>query len=185
LSATLPLTRRDWLEAGQRLLRDGGVAALKLRPLAASLGISTGSFYHHFKDFDAFLVELAKYYSGEQLAGNLARVAREAATPFERIVSASRIAGEVALPELIAAMRAWAARDPRAAVEVEALERALLDFLGGCFADMGFSADEAAARAFVLLSAASGQVCQPEVTGGRGALGRLVIEMTVAGAGRG
>jgi len=180
-----PLTRRDWLEAGQTLLRKRGVAGLKLRPLAASLGISTGSFYHHFADFETFLAELARYYSGEQLAEHLRVVRAEASTPYERIVRASQIAHEVVLSELIAAMRAWARRDPAVAVEVDALEQGLQAFLAECFADLGFSADEAKVRAFVLLSAASGGVTPPELTDGKGALGRLIIEMACAGASNG
>ncbi|HVM99597.1 MAG TPA: TetR/AcrR family transcriptional regulator [Caulobacteraceae bacterium] len=178
----VPLSRRDWLEAGQALLRKQGVAGLKLRPLAASLGISTGSFYHHFDDFDAFLAELARYYSGEQLAENLRRVRSEAHTPYERIVRASQVAHEVVLSELIGAMRAWARRDPSVAVEVEALEQALMAFVAECFADLGFSADEAKMRAFVLLCAASGGVTPPDLAAGKGALGRLIIEMACAGA---
>jgi AcrR family transcriptional regulator len=177
-----PLTRRDWLEAGQALLRKRGVAGLKLRPLAASLGISTGSFYHHFADFDAFLAELARYYSGEQLAEHLRVVHAEATTAYDRIVRASQIAHEVVLSELIAAMRAWARRDPAVAVEVDTLEQGLLAFLAECFADLGFTADEASVRAFVLLSAASGGVTPPELADGKAALGRLIIDMACAGA---
>ncbi|HEY1751964.1 MAG TPA: TetR/AcrR family transcriptional regulator [Caulobacteraceae bacterium] len=172
-----PLSRRDWLEAGQRLLRQRGAAGLKLRPLAASLGISTGSFYHHFADFDAFLAALARYYSGEQLAEHIAIVRRDAASPYERIVRASQLAQEVVLSELIAAMRAWARCDARAAAEVEALEAALTAFLGECFVELGFTADEAATRAYVMLSAASGGVAHPVLAGGNGELGRLLLEL--------
>lgn len=179
--STAPLGRRDWLEAGQRLLRTSGVGGLKLRALAASLGISTGSFYHHFSDFDAYLVALAKYYSGEQLAANIATVLREAHTPYDRIVRASQLAGETALPELIAAMRAWARRDGRVAPEVAVLEQGLMDFMAECFVGLGFTQAQAVARAFVMLSVAGGEVAPPDL-GDKGRFGRVIIDLVCQGA---
>jgi AcrR family transcriptional regulator len=176
-----PLGRRDWLEAGQRLLRTSGVGGLKLRALADSLGISTGSFYHHFSDFDAYLVALAKYYSGEQLAASIATVMREAHTPYDRIVRASRLAGETALPELIAAMRAWARRDERVAPEVAILEQGLMDFLAECFVSLGFTQEQAVARAFVMLSVAGGEVPPPDL-GDKHRFGGVIIDLVCAGA---
>jgi AcrR family transcriptional regulator len=181
LKPTAALSRRDWLEAGQRLLRSAGVGGLKLRALAGSLGISTGSFYHHFSDFDAYLVALAKYYSGEQMAANIVTVLREAHTPYDRIVRASQLAGDTALPELIAAMRAWARRDARVAPEVAVLEQGLMDFLAGCFVGLGFTPEQAAARAFVMLSVAGGEVAPPDL-GDKGRFGRVIIDLVCEGA---
>jgi AcrR family transcriptional regulator len=176
-AGTVPLTRRDWLEAGQKLLRAGGVTGLKLRLLARSLNISTGSFYHHFANFDVYLGELARYYSGEQLEENLRLVKRRAGTPFERLLCASQLSQDLALPELIAAMRAWARHDQRAASAVTALETTLGEFLAECFLDLGFTRDEAYTRAFVLLSTASGEVALPPINGGQIQLARLIIDL--------
>jgi AcrR family transcriptional regulator len=173
----VPLTRRDWLEAGQKLLRSSGVTGLKLRLLARSLNISTGSFYHHFADFDLYLGELARYYSGEQLEDNLRLVKRRAATPFERLLCASQLAQDLELPELIAAMRAWARHDHRAASAVTALETTLSAFLAECFLDLGFGRDAANTRAFVLLSTASGDVARPPISGGKTELAQLIIDL--------
>lgn len=178
---TAPLGRRDWLEAGQRLLRTDGVGGLKLRKLTDSLGVSTGSFYHHFSDFDAYLVALAKYYSGEQLAASIATVMREAHTPHDRIVRASQLARESSLPELMAAMRAWARRDERVAPEVTVLEQGLMDFLAEGFVGLGFTREQAVARAFVMLSVATAEMPAPDL-GDRGRCGRLIIELLCEGA---
>ena len=178
-----PLGRRDWLEAGQRLLRTAGVSGLKLRALAGSLGISTGSFYHHFSDFDAYLVALAKYYSGAQLAASIATVLREAHTPYERIVRASQLAHDVKLPELMVAMRAWARRDERVGPEVAILEQGLMDFLAACFVGLGFTHEQAVARAFVMLSVAGGEVEPPDL-GKKGRFRRVIVDLVCAGAPR-
>jgi AcrR family transcriptional regulator len=181
LKPTAPLGRRDWLEAGQQLLRTSGVGGLKLHALAASLGISTGSFYHHFSDFDAYLVALAKYYSGEQLAANIATVRREAASPYERILRASELAREIDLPSLMVAMRAWARRDARVAAEVAALEQGLMDFLTECFEGLGLAREAAQVRAFVMMSAACAEVTPPDLNDNH-RLGRAIIDLVCAGA---
>jgi AcrR family transcriptional regulator len=149
------LTREAWLKAGQALLRSSGLKALRLRPLAASLNISTGSFYHHFKDFDGYLGQLADYYSGEQLTGNLARICAGAASPRDQILLASRLALEQDLPRLVLAMRAWAHGDPRALAAVQVVDSRLMTFFAERLTAMGFSGDEAAARAFMLVASSS------------------------------
>ena len=79
------LTPRDWLDAGQSLLKRGGLKALKLRRLADELRVSTGSFYHHFPDFDAYQGRLATYFAEAQIEGLLAAVSRGAPDPIGRI----------------------------------------------------------------------------------------------------
>jgi AcrR family transcriptional regulator len=49
------LTRDDWTAAALTALTSGGVQAVAVEPLAASLGSTKGSFYHHFADRDELL----------------------------------------------------------------------------------------------------------------------------------
>lgn len=147
------LTRTGWLDAGQSLLREEGLRALRLRTLAGALDISTGSFYHHFKDFETFLGQLAEYYSGEQLSKNLAEIRRRAKSPYDCIITASEFALDEELPRLSLAMRAWARSDPRAKKAVQALDQKLTDFFTECLVNMGFSQLEAVTRAYLLVAA--------------------------------
>ena len=48
-------TRTDWVEAGQALLIDGGIEAIKLQRLTSHLQVTSGSFYLHFRNLDEFL----------------------------------------------------------------------------------------------------------------------------------
>lgn len=149
------LTREDWLKAGQDLLREAGLKSLRLHALTKALGISTGSFYHHFTDFDAFLGQLSAYYSGEQLEQNLADIRRRGGSPAEQLRAAAAIAADQNLPKLALAMRAWAESDPRAREAVRALDARLAGFFADCLERMGFDARDAAARSFLLIAAAS------------------------------
>jgi len=63
------LTRKDWILAGQDMLRAEGIAGLKLASLTGRLGVSTGSFYHHFADFEDYLGAVAEYFSADRVQG--------------------------------------------------------------------------------------------------------------------
>ena len=52
------LSREAWAAAGLRALTDGGVAAVAVEPLAASLGTTKGSFYWHFSDREELVREV-------------------------------------------------------------------------------------------------------------------------------
>ena len=79
------LTPTDWLEAGQSLLRRGGLRALKLRPLAEELRVSTGSFYHHFPDFDAYQGRLAHHFAETQVTNLIEALERATPDAIDRI----------------------------------------------------------------------------------------------------
>jgi AcrR family transcriptional regulator len=49
------LTTRDWTAAALVALARGGIAAVAVEPIAASLGATKGSFYWHFASRDALL----------------------------------------------------------------------------------------------------------------------------------
>jgi AcrR family transcriptional regulator len=149
------LTVRDWLEAGQMLLRDGGLRALKLRPLADALGVSTGSFYHHFADFSAYQAALAGYFSGDQIRRVLGE-ASEAPDPLGRIDRLVGIVARDGLSRLGLAMRAWAESDPRARDAVQGQDAAVLAFLTDNLLALGFPEQEARVRAYALVAVGLG-----------------------------
>ncbi|TQM06179.1 TetR/AcrR family transcriptional regulator [Pseudonocardia kunmingensis] len=49
------LAARDWTAAALAALARGGIAAVAVEPIAASLGATKGSFYWHFSNRDALL----------------------------------------------------------------------------------------------------------------------------------
>jgi len=156
-----PLAPRDWLEIGQALLKSGGLRALKLRRLAGALGASTGSFYHHFKDFDAYHAALAAYFADAQIDALLARLAALPLTPPERIRAFADHVREHHLSQLALAMRAWAKSDPRADGAIRRHDEKVMAFLATQLVAHGFTADEAGMRAFALLAAGLGEVHPP------------------------
>lgn len=154
--ATTPrrLAAADWLDAGQALLRARGIAGIKLAALTARLGVSTGSFYHHFPDFEQYLGALADHYTVDRVMRDLeAATAAGETGPVERLQRLARRSVQAGTFELDRAMRIWATMDRRAEAAVRRSEALVLEFIGQAFVDLGFDAGEASLRARVLLSA--------------------------------
>ncbi|MCU6452738.1 TetR/AcrR family transcriptional regulator [Sphingomonas sp. A2-49] len=157
------LAPHDWLEAGQSLLRQGGLRALKLRPLASELRVSTGSFYHHFGDFDEYQGLLADYFAGAQIAGLIDAISRSEADPIGRIRLLAQVVRRRGMSRLSIAMRAWAESDPRALAAVQRHDEQVLGFLAACLQARGFARHDAMVRAYALMTLGLSKVHAPEL----------------------
>jgi len=146
------LKRKDWIRAGQNMLRERGISGLKLFSLTSRLGVSTGSFYHHFSDFEEYLGAVAQYYSADLVQGLIDRTMTGNPDPTTRMRRLAQLSLADKTFDLDAAMRIWATMDERAAVTVERAEKLVLNFLGRAFEDLGFQPMEAALRSRILLS---------------------------------
>lgn len=157
------LSPRDWLEAGQTLLRRGGLRALKLRPLASELHVSTGSFYHHFGDFDDYQGRLANYFAGAQIAELLNAISRAEADGVGRIRLLAELVRRRGMSRLSIAMRAWADSDARAQAAVERHDEQVLGFLIDCLRANGLGRHDAMVRAYALMTLGLSKVHAPEL----------------------
>ena len=153
----------DWLEAGQSLLRRGGLKALKLRPLAEELRVSTGSFYHHFTDFDAYQGCLATYFAEQQIGDMIAAIRRAERAPLARIRLLAQVVRRRGMSRLSIAMRAWAESDSRALAAVVRHDAIVLEFLRDCLVENGFSRHDADVRAYALMSLGLSKIHAPDL----------------------
>ncbi|MFO1162175.1 MAG: TetR/AcrR family transcriptional regulator [Reyranellaceae bacterium] len=147
------LSRDDWIAAGQAVLCEAGIAGLRLSVLTRRLHVSTGSFYHHFDDMEAYLAALARHFSRDDVKRILERAASGATGPLSRIRRLAAISLNSTIFQLDRAMRIWATSDRRAMASVKTSEKLVLDYLTEAFAELGFVQADAALRAHLLLSA--------------------------------
>ena len=101
-------TRHDWLEEGMAVLEELGTEALTIETLTNRLGITKGSFYHHFKNYQDFKEQLLIFYEEERTL-QIIRLAERETSPrakLERIMQAT-----LRPSQLEVAMRAWALQD--------------------------------------------------------------------------
>src|ERR1700730_1307077 len=70
-----PLSARDWVRAAMEAIVESGVTAVAVEPLAARLGTTKGSFYHHFPNRDALIVAALEDWEREQTEEVIDRMA--------------------------------------------------------------------------------------------------------------
>lgn len=101
-------TRRNWLEEGMAILEDLGIDALTIEALTNQLGVTKGSFYHHFKNYQDFKENLLAFYEEERTL-QIIQLAEKETSPqakLERIMHAT-----LRPSRLEVAIRAWALQD--------------------------------------------------------------------------
>jgi AcrR family transcriptional regulator len=152
-------TREAWLDAGQALLRDGGIVAVKLDALTRTMGLTTGSFYNRFAGMKDYLDQLASFYGTDQVQANIQMA--DVDDPRERLRQLSRIARRERMRRLDAAMRDWAGSNAIAANAVRAADEQLLRFMARAFRDLGYPTRDAQLRAQMLLSFGVARVLPP------------------------
>lgn len=118
----------QYFESAMAILGRDGAAGLKIGPLCRSLGVTSGSFYHHFGSWAGFVRGLLHYWESQQ-TDRVVELARATADPVERMLVVKRLTVELR-HEAEAAIRAWAQIDPevgRAQARVDAQRRVALE----------------------------------------------------------
>jgi AcrR family transcriptional regulator len=137
----------QWLRAGLEALRKGGVAAVRVERLAADVGVTKGSFYHHFRDRGALLEALLEFWSREMTDAEFERIQTLRAGLAARLVALAEDVLEKGMGRYDPAIRGWARTDRKVAAAVAQVDRRRLRALPGFFEEGGFGAAEARTRA--------------------------------------
>lgn len=144
--------RAQWVSAGLEALRKGGVAAVRVERLAGDVGVTKGSFYHHFRDRGALLEALLDYWSREMTDAEFARLETlrggDAKVALRtRLLALAEDVLEKGMGRYDPAIRAWGRHDRKVAAAVAQVDRRRVKALAGFFEEGGFSAAEARIRA--------------------------------------
>jgi len=161
------LQPRAWVEAAFDLLADGGIDAVRIAPLCVRLGVTKGSFYHHFESRDALLDALADFWAEQQPRVAMKKLAAQASGPLERIERMTAAIEELGLGRIDHAIRIWGQSDPRAARAVAKADGLVLDYLEEQLAEAGIEADEAARLARLVMLGAIGSYLVPWISSER------------------
>lgn len=126
------LTREDWLRAGLELLKQHGAGAVTIERLTRRLGVTKGSFYHHFASREALSRGLLEEWE-RRLTGELIEASRHGRDFAERNRWLTRLGYETFDPALETAVRAWALQDPLAREVQERVDRRRVEYLRELF----------------------------------------------------
>ena len=137
--------RENWLAAALEVLKSEGIAKVSVVRIARDLGVTSGSFYWHFKDRNDLLRSLLDFWVRSQTEAILEKV--DQGTPSERLLKLMETLtlGEQARYEV--AVRAWAGFDNMAAEVVRDTDKRRIEWVRSIFVELGFSGIEAEMRA--------------------------------------
>ena len=148
---TKRLSRDDWLKAAL-VLCEKGIDAVKVAPLAADMGVTTGSFYWHFKNRRELLEALLEYWEREMTEVAIEAAKRFTDSPKDRILSLMEgvTAGNLARYDL--PIWHWAQSDAKARHVFNRVLKKRFEFAAWMFTQAGFSAEQADARGRLMVT---------------------------------
>ncbi|MDZ4187290.1 MAG: TetR/AcrR family transcriptional regulator [Hydrogenophaga sp.] len=137
----MQLSRTDWLEQGLQLLSSEGPQHLKIDNLCKVLGVTKGSFYHHFKHHAAYVSALLEHWK-ITYTQQLIQAVESIDDPRVRSQRLSELVyGKDMRPEV--AMRAWANSHAEVAATLHAVDAQRMGYMVELAQRMG-AADEQA-----------------------------------------
>jgi AcrR family transcriptional regulator len=122
-----PKRKRDWFEEGLRILAEQGAKDLTIELLTARLGVTKGSFYHHFENYQDFKQKLLDFYEHEGTL-EVIKLTEQANTPLEKFEQLMTVTVSYP-PELEIAFRAWALQDDLVRTFQERIDSQRLGYL--------------------------------------------------------
>jgi AcrR family transcriptional regulator len=143
------LHREDWLQHALETLRREGVSGLRVEPLAKSLGVTTGSFYWHFKDRGELLAKVLEHWA-ERMTGAVARRMGSSDPPKEQLRTLLIEITREERNRYETAMRNWASFDTAAKKAVRMVDECRLAYVVGLFLQMGCPREQAERRSRML-----------------------------------
>lgn len=140
-------TQKDWLEETLALLPEIGASKLTIEVLTTRLGVTKGSFYHHFKDFHDFKLQLLAYIETEGTL-NIISQAQSGKTPMEQLRLLAEAIGHSR--DLEVEIRGWAFQDEEVRAFHEQIDQRRITFLVGVYETLGYDTEKATVIARLL-----------------------------------
>lgn len=138
-----------WLEAAYDALKESGVDAVRVMPLAKRLGLSRTSFYWFFQDREQLLAALLARWKDKNSGGMVRQCESYAESISEAILNVFEcwVNPELFDSQFEFAVRSWALQSEEVSVEIAAADEARINALAAMFRRFGYETEAADARA--------------------------------------
>lgn len=138
-----------WLDAAYQLLIESGVDAVKVMPLAKSLGLSRTSFYWHFSDREALLSALITRWQSKNTANLITQTQLAANSISEAIFNLFDcwVNPELFDARMDFAIRNWALQSPSLKQTLQETDQQRIAAIYQMFLGFNYSDEQANARA--------------------------------------
>jgi AcrR family transcriptional regulator len=176
--------RGAWIEAALRALAAEGPEGVRIEALAASLGVSKGGFYWHFKDRAALLEETLDSWEQSVVGDVIVQVESEPGEPRAKLQHLFALAA-AASPDLLPvelALRDWARRDSAVAARLHRIDNQRMEYMRSLFVPICADEDDAEARSILAFSLFIGSnfILAEHPGRGRGEVLRLALDRLLA-----
>jgi AcrR family transcriptional regulator len=148
--------RASWIDAGLRALAAGGPDAVRIEPLAKSLGVTRGGFYGQFEDRGALLEEMLDTWERAATDEVHEQVERRGGDPRTKIRRAGALTFSETLLPIELAVRDWSRRDPAVAARLRRVDNRRFEYLRELFGAFCADTQEVEARSVLAFSLAIG-----------------------------
>ena len=139
------LSKDDWLMAALKMCEEG-IDKVKVAPLAAQMGVTTGSFYWHFKNRGELFDALLEFWEREMTDAAIAAAREFSGPPADRIFFVMETVMTHSLARYDLAIWHWAQSDTNANRVFKRALKKRLTFAAWMFAEAGFSKEQAEIR---------------------------------------
>jgi AcrR family transcriptional regulator len=148
--------RATWIAAGLQALAAGGPDAVRIEPLAKSLGVTRGGFYGHFEDRGALLEAILDTWERAATDEVHEQVERRGGDPRTKIRRAGALTFSERLLPIDLAIRDWSRRDTAVAERLRRVDNRRMEYLRSLFASFCPDEAEVEARSVLAFSLAIG-----------------------------
>jgi AcrR family transcriptional regulator len=145
--------RSRWIDEGLRALAAGGPDAVRIEPLARTLGVTKGGFYWHFDDRRALLDEMLDTWERVSIDQVIERVEGEggnARARLRRLFALASSSDELLRIDL--AVRDWSRREQRVADRLRRVDNRRMDYMRSLFGASCPDEDDVEARCMLAFS---------------------------------
>lgn len=152
-SKSLPdrFDRQTWLAQALNVLAREGNTRITVRHISETLGVTTGSFYWHFKNRSEFVRSIIDYWNEvytEKVAEHLMSVS---GGPRAQLLELMKFITREDMARHDIAIRAWAAQDINVARAVKKVDQRRFEIVRSLFAAMGFEGAELDMRSRIFI----------------------------------
>jgi AcrR family transcriptional regulator len=123
------VSRREWLDAGLELLASEGAPAVTIERLTGTLGVTKGSYYHHFKGAAGYKAALLEHFELLYTTRLIDAVEGTDSADAKLQHLLRLVLSDADSAGLEIAIRAWALQDPAVRAAQERVDKARTAYL--------------------------------------------------------
>jgi AcrR family transcriptional regulator len=144
--------RSKWIDAGLLALAAGGPDAVRIEPLAKSLGVTRGVFYWHFDNRRALLEEMLDAWERATTDEMIEHVERQGGTARAKLRRLFALVSSDRLLGIDLAARDWSRRDRAVADRLHNVDNRRMDYLRSLYSAFCPDPDDVETRCLLSFS---------------------------------